>query len=74
MIETRLFPKGTYVVHSIGVSCEEVLGEDGLFATFLSLGDAVSLPEPWKSLTEAIGAPKFAAGPGVGFRAQRISD
>ena len=74
MIETRLFRKGTYVFHSIGVPCEEVLGAEGLFAKFLSLGDEVPLPEPWKSLTETVGSPKFATGPGYGFRAQRISD
>ena len=74
IVETRLFSKGTYVLHSIGVPCEEVIGEDGLFAKFLSLGDETPLPEPWKSLTEAVGAPKFATGPGFGFRAQRISD
>ena len=73
-IETRLFLKGTYRLHSTGISCEEVVGEDGLFAKFLSLGDETPLPEPWKSLIGAVGAPKFAIGPGVGFRAQRISD
>jgi len=74
MIETRLFRKGIYVLHSIGVPCEEVVGEDGLFAKFLRLGDEMPLPEPWESLTEAVGAPKFATGPGYGFRTQRISD
>ena len=73
-VETRLFPKGAYRIHAIGVSCEEVIGEDGLFAKFLGLGDGTPLPEPWESLIGAVGAPKFAAGPGVGFRAQRISD
>jgi len=74
IVETRLFRKGTYVIHSIGVPCEEVLGADGLFARFLGLGDDAPLPEPWKFLTEAGGAPKFATSAGYGFRAQRISD
>jgi hypothetical protein len=49
-IETRLFQKGTYQIHAVGISCKEVIGRDGLFAKFLSLGDGVPLPEPWESL------------------------
>ncbi|KRO31697.1 MAG: hypothetical protein ABR64_03290, partial [Actinobacteria bacterium BACL2 MAG-121001-bin67] len=35
--------------------------------------DKDPLPKPWKYLSEAIGAPKFSSGPGVGFRVQLIS-
>ncbi|MDG2088192.1 MAG: hypothetical protein P8J68_05570 [Arenicellaceae bacterium] len=73
-IETRLFQKGTYQIHAVGISCKEVIGRDGLFAKFLSLGDDVPLPEPWESLIGVVGARKFVAGPGIGIRAQRISD
>ena len=34
MVETRLFRKGTCVIHSIGVPCEEVLGADGFSQGF----------------------------------------
>ncbi|MDG2088696.1 MAG: hypothetical protein P8J68_08150 [Arenicellaceae bacterium] len=50
------------------------IGRDGLFTKFLSLGDDVPLPEPWESLIGVVGARKFVAGPGIGIRAQRISD
>ena len=73
-IETLLFQKGTYQIHAVGISCKEVIGRDGLFAKFLSLGDGVPLPEPWESLIGVVGAPKFVAGPRIGIRAQRISD
>ncbi len=73
-IESRLFSKGNYQLHAIGVSCAEVAGENGFFAKFLSLGEGVPLPGPWKFLVGAVGAPKFAIRPGVGFRAQRVSD
>jgi len=73
-IENRLFLKGTYQVNTMGISCEKVMGQYGLFDQFLSQEAATPLPKPWKSLSEAIGAPKFAAAPGVGFRAQRVSD
>jgi hypothetical protein len=53
-IESRLFPKGNYQLHVIGVSCAEVAGENRLFAKFLSLGEGVPLPRPWKSLVGAV--------------------
>ena len=73
-IESRLFRKGAYQLHAVGISCEEVMGVDGLFAKFLALDDGEPLPEPWESLLGVVGAPKFVAGPGIGIRAQRISD
>lgn len=73
-VDNRLFPKGTYRVHAIGISCEKVMGQYGLFDQFLSQEPGAPLPKPWKSLIGAVGAPKFAAAPGVGFRVQRISD
>jgi len=39
----------------------------------LNLPDNAALPNPWIYLAGAIGAPKFSAGQGIGFRAQRIS-
>ena len=72
-IAGQAFPKGTYVLHAIGVQCNKVIGKKGLFAQFLSLPDNATLPKPWIYLAGAVGAPKFSAGQGIGFRAQRIS-
>jgi hypothetical protein len=72
-IAGQAFPKGTYVLHAIGLSCNKVIGKKGLFAKFLNLPDNAALPKPWIYLAGAIGAPKFSAGQGIGFRAQRIS-
>jgi len=68
------FPKGNYQINVIGMSCEEVMGEDGLFSKFLQYGDNDVLPEPWSYLKGAVGAPKFVKGPGVGFRVERVAD
>lgn len=67
------FPKGRYQIHAFGISCEEVIAENGLLSEFLMLDDDAPLPEPWRFLEGAVGAPKFVAGPSVGFRVQRIS-
>lgn len=67
-------PKGQYKINVIGISCEEIIGETGLFIQFLQLGDNEKLPEPWRYLEGAIGAPKFVKGPGVGFRVERVDD
>ncbi len=72
-IAGQAFPKGIYVLHAIGLSCNKVIGKKGLFAKFLNLPDNAALPKPWFYLAGAIGAPKFSAGQGIGFRAQRIS-
>lgn len=66
-------PKGTYQINAFGISCSEVMGSKGLFAQFLKLKDTDSLPKPWYYLADAIGAPKFSSGPGVGFRVQLIT-
>jgi len=66
------FPKGNYQINVFGMSCEEVMGEEGLFSMFLQLGDNDALPEPWSYLNGAVGAPKFVKGTGVGFRVERI--
>lgn len=68
------FPKGKYQINVFGMSCEEVMGEEGLFNKFLQLGDNDALPEPWSYLEGAVGAPKFVKGPGVGFRVERVAD
>lgn len=68
------FPKGQYQINVIGMSCEEVMGEKGLFNTFLQLGDNDTLPAPWIYLKGAVGAPKFVKGRGVGFRVERVAD
>ena len=67
------FPKGSYQINTFGISCSKVLGKNGLFAKFLKLKDGDPLPKPWKYLADAVGAPKFSSGPGVGFRVQLIS-
>lgn len=72
-IDGRDFAKGTYVLHAFGISCKKVIGSKGLFSKFLKLKDGAPLPKPWVSLSEAVGAPKFSSGNGVGFRAQLLS-
>ena len=67
-------PKGKYQINVIGMSCEEVMGDTGLFNMFLQLRDNDALPEPWSYLKGAVGAPKFVKGPGVGFRVERVAD
>ncbi|TRZ86089.1 MAG: cytochrome b5 domain-containing protein [Streptomycetaceae bacterium] len=67
------FPKGTYQINVFGISCTKVMGSKGLFAQFLKLKDKDPLPKPWSYLADAIGAPKFSSGPGVGFRVQLIT-
>ncbi len=68
------FPVGRYQINTFGMPCEEVMGDEGLFNQFLQLEDTDELPEPWSHLDEAVGAPKFVTGPGVGFRAERLAD
>ena len=67
------FPKGSYQINAFGISCTKVMGSKGLFARFLKLKDKDPLPKPWSYLADAIGAPKFSSGPGVGFRVQLIT-
>ena len=67
------FPKGTYQINAFGISCTKVMGSKGLFAKFLKLKDKDPLPKPWYYLADAVGAPKFSSGPGVGFRVQLIT-
>jgi hypothetical protein len=68
------FLKGQYKINVIGMSCDEVMGEEGLFSKFLQLGNNDVLPEPWSYLKGAVGAPKFVKWPGVGFRVERVAD
>jgi len=48
------------------------MGDMGLFSQFLQLGDNDPLPAPWIHLKDAVGAPKFVKGPGVGFRVEKL--
>lgn len=41
------FPKGKYQINVFGMTCEEVMGDKGLFSQFLQLGDNDPLPAPW---------------------------
>ena len=66
------FPKGNYQINTFGISCTKVMGSKGLFAQVLKLKDKDPLPKPWRYLADAIGAPKFSSGIGVGFRVQKI--
>ena len=70
------FPKGKYQINVFGLTCEEVMGVNGLFSLFLQLGDNDPLPAPWIHLKDAVGAPKFvkSTSTNVGFRAQRVGD
>ena len=70
------FPKGKYQINVFGLTCEEVMGVNGLFSLFLQLGDNDPLPAPWIHLKDAVGAPKFvkSTSANVGFRAQRVGD
>lgn len=74
VVSGQQFSKGKYQINSFGISCDEVMGNTGLFSKFLQLEDNEALPEPWSFLEGAVGAPKFISGPAVGFRVQRISD
>ncbi len=74
VISGQQFPTGRYQINTFGISCDEVMGNAGLFSQFLELDDDADLPTPWRFLEGAVGAPKFVSGPGVGFRVQRISD
>ncbi len=68
------FPKGKYQINVFGITCEEVMGDKGLFNQFLQLGNDDPLPAPWIHLKDAIGAPKFVKSTNVGFRVQRVGD
>lgn len=74
LIAGQTFLPGQYQINAFGIPCEEVMGESGLFSQFLQLKDDEDLPQPWRFLEGAVGAPKFVSGPAVGFRVQRISD
>jgi hypothetical protein len=74
LIAGQKFLPGQYQINAFGIPCEEVMGDTGLFSQFLLLKDDEDLPEPWRFLEGAVGAPKFVSGPAVGFRVQRISD
>ena len=74
VVSGQQFSKGKYHINTFGISCDEVMGDAGLFSQFLNLEDNGALPEPWRFLEGAVGAPKFVSGPAVGFRVQRISD
>jgi hypothetical protein len=76
IVSGQQFLKGQYQINTFGISCDEVMGEEGLFSKFLQLEDNEALPDPWRFLEGAVGAPKFVSGsaPGVGFRVQMISD
>ena len=70
------FPKGKYQINVFGMTCEEVMGDKGLFNQFLQLGNDDPLPAPWIHLKDAVGAPKFvkSTSTNVGFRAQRVGE
>jgi hypothetical protein len=68
------FPKGKYQINVFGMTCEEVMGDKGLFSQFLQLGDNDPLPAPWIYLKDAVGAPKFVKSTNAGFRVQRVGD
>lgn len=74
IIAGQEFQPGQYLIHSFGLRCNDVIGEAGIFNQFLGMTGDEPLPEPWIFLEGALGAPKFAAGPGIGFRIQRIGD
>ena len=74
VVSGQQFSRGKYQINTFGIHCDEVMGDAGLFSQFLQLEDDEALPDPWRLLEGAIGAPKFVSGPAVGFRVQRISD
>lgn len=73
VIASVQFPIGQYQINVFGMSCEEVMGDTGLFNQFLQLGDNDPLPAPWSHLDDAIGQPKFVKSENVGFRVERIN-
>ncbi len=58
----------------VGISCDEVMGDAGLFSQFLQFEGNEALPDPWRFLEGAIGAPKFVSRRAFGFHVQRISN
>ncbi len=68
------FTKGIYQLHSFGITCEEVVGVNGILGVLLGMGKDDSLPAPWYSLKEAVGAPKFSKSAGIGIRLQKIDE
>ena len=73
-IAGHVFTRGTYKINTMGISCEKVMGKYGLLDQFLAQDEQTPLPKPWRYLSEAVGAPKFVAATGVGFRVQKIAD
>jgi hypothetical protein len=74
VIDGRVFSPGLYQLNTFGVACNEAVGLDGILGVILSLGAQAKLPTPWTSLIDAVGAPKFSAGAGIGFRLQKIAE
>jgi len=72
IIDGTLFSKGIYKLNAVGISCEEVVGINGILGLLLRMTKDDSLPSPWYSLKEAIGAPKFSKSAGIGIRLQQI--
>lgn len=74
IIDGRQFQKGIYQLNTFGISCEEVVGLNGILGVVLGLRKEDSLPAPWSSLTGAVGAPKFSTSADIGFRLQKIEE
>lgn len=73
-IDGTEFTKGIYQLNTFGISCEEVVGINGILGFLLRMSKDDRLPSPWYSLKEAIGAPKFSKSAAIGIRLQKIDD
>lgn len=71
-IANHVIAKGIYRLDALGVSCDVVAGDYGLFDQFITQDETTSLPRPWKySLAKR--SPKFSARAGDYFTATKVS-
>ena len=71
-IANHAIAKGTYRLDALGVSCDVVAGDYGLFDQFITQDETTSLPRPWK-YSVAKRNPKFSAGAGDYFTATKVA-
>ncbi len=71
-IGSRAIAKGSYRLAAVGVSCEVVAGQYGLFDQFIAQDQRTTLPKPWK-LAATTGKLKFSAKAGSFFTATKVT-
>jgi len=71
-VANRAITKGSYRLDALGVSCDVVAGDYGLFDQFIAQDQTTSLPSPWK-YSGSKGKLKFSDGKGVYFTATKVA-